>query len=317
MAYDFSEGYQLTCCPERDAHTIRFHCFDTHNEITVYGCPQAPDILRSLQRSCLDYHRLWSFTMPHSDVTRLNGNASRVPVAPETAELLMCMQRFYEQEPTFDFTIGAASYLWKRARSLPSPASVSAAVSHVNADALHIEGMVVHKDDAELSVDVGAAAKGFVADRLAQSLRAQGVRCADIDLGGNLYLLGAHPQGRFWVLEIDLPDEPRYPRVLFEAKDCSVVTSSCLERPLIIEGQRFCHTIDPQTGYPAQTDIISATVLADSSVYADMLSTCVLLASSEGFEALAARHSAAQVIAITEAGEVLAAGGIEPLVSSQ
>lgn len=227
------------------------------------------------------------------------------------------MRVFAEREPLFDFTIGQASYLWKRTSAVPSRDAISAALAHTGVGNVHVDGTVVRKDDPLLQVDVGAAAKGFAADEVARVLRAAGVRCADIDLGGNLYFIGQHPEKRPWVLEVDVPSGSSLPRVFFEASDCSVVTSSCFLRSREIEGTRYHHLIDPRDGYPSRSDIAVATVVSKRSLYADMLSTVAVLAGSAEFSALCARHADAGIVALTHAGDVLHSENLDVSVYSQ
>ena len=302
-------------CPH--AHTVAFSCFDTRNSITIYGCDHAQAALETSRARCLELHDLWSFTNPQSDVARLNGAADAVRVAPVTAELLFQVCAFAEREPLFDFTIGQASYLWKRTSAVPSRDAISAALAHTGVGNVHVSGTVVRKDDPLLQVDVGAAAKGFAADEVARVLRAAGVRCADIDLGGNLYFIGQHPEKRPWVLEVDVPSGSSLPRVFFEASDCSVVTSSCFLRSREIEGTRYHHLIDPRDGYPSRSDIAVATVVSKRSLYADMLSTVAVLAGSAEFSALCARHADAGIVALTHAGDVLHSENLDVSVYSQ
>ena len=85
----------------------------------------------------------------------------------------------------------------------------------------------------------------------------------------------------------------------------SAVTSGSYERFVDIEGKRYQHIIDPRTGWPSESDIVSATVIADSSLQADMLATTTCLAGSEGFFELALRHPDCDFIAILVDGTVL------------
>lgn len=289
---------------------IAFRCFDAANSITLYGCPEPEPLLLEARRRCLGYHALWSFSDPESDIARANAPVGRVRLHPETSALLRRMLEFHETEPSFDPTVGAASYLWKHVRETgepPSEADLRAALSHVGAEKLHLEGDVLVKDDPLLQVDVGGAAKGFVADRLAAYLRSEDATCADVDLGGNLYLVGEHPQGRPWRLEVELPDDLRREldgSVAFEAADTSVVTSGSLERTVEVSGKNYQHIVDSATGRPSPSDVVSATVLSPDSCYADMLATAAVLVGSGGLGALASRHPDAGLVVVTRAGHV-------------
>ena len=305
---DYSLDYQIRYDSERDSCSIFFRCFDTPNSVTVFGLPE-PDVVEPLllrvRNACLSFHRLWSFSSADSDISRINGQVDRVEVDQSTADLLREMIAFNQQEPLFDFTIGPVSLAWKRAQRVPTDEELADALAHVGVSKVTVDGAVVMKADPHLRVDVGGAAKGFVADYLAAMLRDAGVESADIDLGGNLFLMGDHPEGRPWRLSVRIPEGVPAERVMVNVSNKSAVTSGSYERFVEIGGKRYQHIIDPRTGWPSDSDIVSATVIADSSLQADMLATTTCLAGSEGFFELALRHPDCDFIAILADGTVL------------
>lgn len=306
---DVSRDFRVRYAPDGTACTIEFFCFDTDNAVTLYDAgPQAEQLLLSCRELCLREHLLLSPAIVGSDIYRVNMQAGPVRVAESTAELLRAMLSFCALEPGFDFTLGALSYAWKRAERMPTDEELAHARAHVGADKLHVEGCTVTRDDDELLVDVGGSAKGHVADELAAMLRARGVTCADIDLGGNLYFIGQHPDARPWRLEVDLPEGLVDTAVMFEAHDCSVVTSSGFERSRVIDGVLCHHIIDPNTGRPVESDIASATVLGSSSLECDMLATTAVVAGTSGLGELLARHPACSAIVVTADGRVMNRG---------
>ena len=304
---DYSNDFQVVYNEAARTCMVRFRCFDTPNSVSVHGC-DAPDpaveLLGAVRRRCLELHRLWSFSLPESDVSRVNGPDLRTRVAPETARLLQAMKGFHDREPSFDFTVGPVSFPWKHAESVPSQVDLAAALSHVGADKVSVEDGFVVKDDPLAQVDVGGAAKGFVADALAAELRRAGVESADVDLGGNLFMLGSHPSGRAWRVAVRVPEGVAAERPVLEVRDASVVTSGTYERFAEIDGVKYGHIVDAATGRPAESDLVSATVVAPSSLQADMLATTALIAGSAGLEALAARHPDCAFTVIAAAGAV-------------
>jgi len=291
---DYEKKFTIAHDEAKGSCTIRFRCFDTPNIVTVYtgDWPDSvvEDLLIGLYRECLTFHFLWSFSLPESDVSRLNQPCGRIQVDERTARLLVAMQLFNMQEPSFDFTIGPVSYLWKHAEAVPSEDEITEALSHVGADKVELEGCTVVKRDPLVRIDVGGAAKGFVADELARMVREAGVKSADIDLGGNLYLVGRHPEDRPWRVAVRIPDGVKAEPVVLEVENCSVVTSGSYERFVEIGGKRYQHVIDARTGWPVESDLVSATVVSPSSLQADLLATTALMAGSSGIDALRARH---------------------------
>lgn len=324
---DYSLDFSIAHDQDQGGHTINFRCFDTPNAVTVFGVAdyrQAENLLLEVRAQCLELHRLWSFSLPESDVSNMNGNKTRIVVDAQTAHLLNAMIEFNKAEPLFDFTIGPVSYLWKHATSLPEPAELQEALSHVGARKVKCSVLspndatypvprrpcaLVEKADAGVRIDVGGAAKGYAADQIANYLQLCGVTSADVDLGGNLYMVGNHPSGRAWRVGVRVPEGIPALKCLLEVSGKSVVTSGSYERFVTIGSKRYQHIINPISGYPCEGDVVSATVVAKSSLEADMLATTMLIVGSSGLQALSSRHPCCELVAITSAGEVLRYNG--------
>ena len=292
MMADYSSGCEITYNDGPPSCTIRFRCFDTPNSVTAFGCGNpdydVEELLLKVRRRCLKLHFLWSFSLPESDIARINQPCDSVEVDEGTARLLRAMKGFHDAEPAFDFTVGPVSFLWKHASSVPGDDDIRSALEHVGADKVSIEGRTVVKHDPLVQVDVGGAAKGFAADEIAAMLRDAGVTCADVDLGGNLYMLGSHPSGRPWRVSVRDPrSEPAGSAAILEVVDRSVVTSGTYERFFTVDGVTYHHILDPKTGLPAQSDLAGATIVGDSSMDADALATaCIVLGREKALEML-------------------------------
>lgn len=353
MHKDFSNDFSIEYDEGKRSCSLRFRCFDTPNSVTVFGVAQ-PDyameeLLQAVRRACLRLHALWSFSLEGSDVALLNEPVAHVKVHEETARLIQCMKEFNGVEPAFDFTVGAVSFLWKKARRLPEERELARALANVGAGKVSVVGpdggeacgrarggahetipgaldvaMVsgitcdrmgetaagaweVVKAREGVRVDVGGAAKGYAADMVADMLRKAGVKSADVDLGGNLYMIGSHPTGRPWRVSVRIPEGVNADPVIVEVVDKSVVTSGGYERFTEIGGKRFTHIIDARTGWPVESDLASATVVAESSLQADMLATTAVMLGSTGLPGLSERHPGCEFIAIRQSGEVLTA----------
>ena len=126
-----------------------------------------------------------------------------------------------------------------------------------------------------MKIDLGALAKGFSADLLANYLRSQGIEQALIDLGGNILTIGQNPVShRPWRIGIQDPHLPRGEHLLvLSVTDKSVVTSGTYVRHLEVDGQSFHHIFDPQTGYPVETELKSLTIISDRSVDGEIWTT--------------------------------------------
>jgi thiamine biosynthesis lipoprotein len=127
-----------------------------------------------------------------------------------------------------------------------------------------------------MEIDLGSVAKGYVGQQVAQQLRDAGVTSALLNLGGNVQTVGSKPDGSPWRVAVQDPVGSDYCGVL-EVTDQAVVTSGGYERYFEENGQTYWHILDPSTGYPAHSGLISATVIGDDGLKCDALSTALFV----------------------------------------
>ena len=147
-----------------------------------------------------------------------------------------------------------------------------------------MEGSAVTADG--VGVDLGAVAKGAIGDEAVEALRARGVTCALLNLGGNILTLGDKPDGSDWVVAIEDPLGGGSVGTVAFSGSRAVATSSGVQRYFEVDGVRYHHILDPETGYPARSGIASATVLASDGLTADALSTALFVMGEARAEAL-------------------------------
>ena len=126
-----------------------------------------------------------------------------------------------------------------------------------------------------MRIDLGALAKGYIADKLKEFLVEQGVQSGIIDLGGNILTIGENPTFyRPWRIGIQNPALDRGEHVaVIEVSDASVVTSGIYERQLVVDGKTYHHIFDRTTGYPMETELASITIVAEKSVDCEIWTT--------------------------------------------
>jgi thiamine biosynthesis lipoprotein len=139
-----------------------------------------------------------------------------------------------------------------------------------------------------MAIDLGAIAKGYAADEAVAVLRANGVESAFVNLGGNVYVIGAKPDNSPWRIGIRDPfaQEANSFVGVISATDTSVVTSGTYERYFVKDGVTYHHILDPKTGYPAESDLASVTIISPESIVADAVSTSTFLIGKEAGKAL-------------------------------
>lgn len=138
----------------------------------------------------------------------------------------------------------------------------------------------------QAGIDLGAIAKGYIADQVKTYLKKQGIKHAIINLGGNVDVIGTKPDGSKYNIGIQKPfDESGEAITSVQLKDQTVVTSGIYERYFKKNGKLYHHILDPRTGYPCENNLYSVSIITDSSTKADALSTtCFLLGYEKGME---------------------------------
>jgi thiamine biosynthesis lipoprotein len=145
----------------------------------------------------------------------------------------------------------------------------------------------VQLEDPDAWIDLGAIAKGYIADKIAEYLIARGVTSAVIDLGGDVVAVGSKQDGSLWRIGVRKPGGNANELLgVVETGEASIVSSGIYERKFEKDGVIYHHILDPNTGMPARGDVISATVVAENAVIGEGLSTIIILAGSESVKAL-------------------------------
>lgn len=271
-------------------HLCTFYAFNTEISLSAYGDADAvfPAFSQAVE-ACRRYERLFSRTLPHSDVSRLNAaGGAAVAIADETYDLLQGSLRYCEQSlGWFDITVGALTSLWDFQRGVMADADeLRERLGLVDWRRVELGGepgaRTARLGMPGAMVDVGGTAKGWIADRLGELLRDCGVRHFIINLGGNVVVGGGKPDGSPFAVGIRNPQDTSKILGAVNLTDGSVVTSGLYERCFELNGKRYCHILDPRTGMPIQTGVESATVVAAKSFDCDGFSTTLCALGIEG-----------------------------------
>ena len=293
-----------------------FSAFNTSVTLQAFGDLKTCRVAFIAARdACRRYERLFSRTLPHSDIARVNASSGEwVPIARETYDLLKESLRYCaESGGVFDITMGSAVRLWDFHEGVvPDEGELRAALEHVNwrfvqLGQQQVEGMAADDarvpcfarlTDPQASVDVGGTAKGWIADELGALLRRRGLASFLINLGGNVLAGEAKPDGSPWRIGLQDPRHKREENApvigAVPVTNASVVTSGVYERAFTRDGRTYHHILDPQTGFPVETDLAAATVIAQRSMDAEGYSTTLLALGHEGAKAFMSTHSRIQ-----------------------
>lgn len=308
------------CGKTQDPYTAeQFDLFDTVITVTAYCDTRAEfDALRDTAFS--EFARLDKlfdiYEGEEGSVKTLNEHAGMgpVPLAPEVLALLSFSKDAYElTDGSVNVMMGAVLSLWHDARTaaekapesaaLPDRAALKAAAKHCDISALVINqaGGTAELTDAEASVDVGAVAKGYAVEQVAQNLMAEGFDCFLISAGGNVRAHGIPPGKEGWRVGVQSPTDASQIATVVTLTDGSVVTSGGYLRYFEVDGVRYHHIIDPVTLMPADA-VLSATVLCEDSGIADALSTAFFMRTADQAKDLEERLTNTRVIRIEKDG---------------
>lgn len=242
------------------------------------------EVLKGCENICKKYHAMFSNKIEDSEISRINSaGGNPVVVSDETVTLLRKAIYYGDlSNGAFDVTIAPVSNLWDfhaEAPALPAPEAIYEAASHVDYKNILIDGNTVRLLDPYASIDVGGIAKGYIADILKKYLKEQGVKHAVINLGGNVLAMGSRLDGSDYNIGIQKPfDMTGEPITSVRISNKSVVTSGTYQRYFEADGKLYHHILDPNTGYPCENNLTSVTIITNSSLTADALSTtCFLL----------------------------------------
>ena len=230
---------------------------------------------------------------------------------PELLELLLLAQEWYAVCDRVNVAMGAVTDIWHAAResgALPSQEALEAAAAHTDFSLVEVDAAAgtVRLRDPALSLDFGALAKGYAAERIAQAL---GEETLLIDAGGNVVAAGKPGDGRAaWDIAVSHPDGGVL--CVVPVADGCAVTSGGSQRYFTVDGVRYHHIIDPDTLYPANLYRQTTVFCADSAL-ADWLSTSAFLLEYEDSRALV-ESMGAKGIWILPDGEVRASDGLLP-----
>lgn len=265
--------------------------FNTVISITLYDST-AQHLLDEAFALCDSYEKMLSRTVEGSDIYRINHSEGKpVTVSEETALLLSEALRFSEMTGgKTDLTIAPLMDLWdftsEKQKRVPDENSVSALLPHIDYRFVEQDDTSVRLLDPEAQIDLGFIAKGYIADRIKQFLTENGIESALIDLGGNVLTVGSKPDGQPFRIGIQKPFSARGTAVMqLPVHDSSLVSSGTYERFFEEDGQIYHHILDPKTGYPCENGLTGVTILSESSMLGDGLSTsCLLLGLEKGMD---------------------------------
>lgn len=256
---------------------------------------------------CEKYENLLSKTRKNSDVYKLNNADDYITVSKDTIKIIKRSVYFSGLSGgLFDITICPVTNLWDfEGTTLPDRKEIEEAIKNVNYERIKTDGEKVFLDGTE--IDLGGIAKGYIADKLLQFFKEKNVTDGIINLGGNVIVFGDKEKS----VGIAKPFSENEIVAKVKLKNKSIVTSGTYERFIDIDGKIYHHILDPKTGYSCKTDLSSATVIGDTSLNLDALSTICILLGKEKATKLIEQTENTEAVFIDKQGKLTYTKGLK------
>ena len=304
----FLTGCSAESSPEPVQGT--FFAMDTVMDFTIYGesglIDQSESLIASLES-------LVSVTDANSELYAINQTGSGTLTGKASSLMEQALEICRRTDGALDLSIYPIVRAWgftTGSYQVPDEAEIQALLPLVDYRKIQYDaatGTVTLPEGME--IDLGSVAKGYAGQLAAQMLREHGVQSALLNLGGNVQTVGTKPDGSPWQIGIKDPQGEDAMMVL-SVEDQAVVTSGGYERYFEQDGQTYWHIMDPSTGHPADSGLISVTIVGDDGVVCDGLSTALFVMGLEKAADLWAQSGDFEAVFVTASGEVYITEGL-------
>lgn len=297
---------------EQKSCTKQLFAMDTFMSFTAYGknCEKAVDAaIDEVER--LD--ALLSTGKETSEVSRINA-AGGGEVSEDTAVILQeAMEVYQRTEGLFDVSIYPLMELWgfpSQEYHVPTRKELLEVLSLVDASKIAFDGTYIKLLEGQ-RIDFGGIAKGYTSARVMDVFQEYGIHSGMVTLGGNVQVLNKKLDGSKWQVAIRDPEHEGKILGVLGVENQAVITSGGYERYFEEDGETYIHILNPRTGYPADKDLISVTVISEDGMLADALSTSLYLMGREEAVSYWERYGEEfEMVLVTEKGEILVTEGI-------
>lgn len=288
LAGVLAAGAVLTGCggeQKVSSQSSQVFAMDTVMLLTVYG-DQAQQGLDQAEQTIQKLEKLWSATDENSEIWALNHSGGNwVELSEDTREILSRgLELCALTDGALDLTAYSAVQAWgfpTGAYRVPDETELEQLVGTIDYTQVELDDNQTRLPE-DMSLDLGAVAKGRLGEVLSQDLKELGVTSALLELGGNIQTVGTKPDGSRWRVGIQDPNsqEGGYLAIV-EVADQAVVTSGDYQRYFEQDGQTYCHIMDPATAAPADSGVDSVSIVGSDGTVCDALSTALFVMGEE------------------------------------
>ena len=342
IAFSVAAAFMLSGCsgkPQLNRYDAQFlELFDTVTSVVGYA-KDKETFTASVQEfhdELEEYHQLYDIYHEYegiNNIKTINDNAGIQPVKVDQRIIDLMDEALEMYEATdgyMNIAMGSVLEIWHEYRTagiddplaaeLPPMEDLKKAAEHTNIDDIVIdrEQSTVYLKDPEMSLDVGAIAKGYATEMVCREMEENGFSNAMVSVGGNIRAIGTKPDGSSWVVGIQNPDmesdEPYLHTV--PVKDQSLVTSGSYQRYYTVDGITYHHIIDPETLMP-ENEYVSVSILCEDSGMADALSTAAFNRSLEEGKQMIEQIEGAEALWVFPDGREVCTPGFEALMDKK
>lgn len=258
---------------------------DTYMTLTAYGEDAQEAVDKAAERvEALD--ALLSTGNENSEIYQLNQNGEAA-LSEEGGYLVeRALELYKKTEGAFDIAIYPVMQAWgfpTQDYHVPDDDTLKEKLALADASKVNYDKDTrkIFFDQDGMEIDLGGIAKGYTSSQIMQIYQDCGVTSGLVNLGGNVQALGGKTDGSKWRVAIQSPDDTEEYLGILEIEDQAVITSGGYERYFEEDGVTYHHIIDPATGYPADSGLISVTIVSDDGTLADGLSTSLFIMGEE------------------------------------
>ena len=303
---------QQSVSADAEPQSIDLFAMDTTMTLTAYG-DHAEDALAGAKSEIERLDALFSISSESGDIYALNRDHKADFQEDSLALLNRALEVSASTDGIFDCTIEPVMEAWgftTQNYRVPGENALNELLSHVDYRQVQVDGNTVSIPD-DVQIDLGGIAKGFTSDHMMQVFADSGVTSGIISLGGNVQALGLKPDGSRWRVAVQDPKNSEDNFAVIEIEDEAVITSGGYQRYFEQDGTTYHHIIDPRTGYPADSGIISSTIISHDGTLADGLSTSLfIMGVDDALDYWRAHSDEFDAILMDENGTVYVTDGI-------
>ncbi len=265
----------------------------------TYESKRGENLQEEIDTLLAGFDKTFSIYLPGSVISRINRNDSGVIINEHFIKVFNKAYDIYEAtEGTFDITVAPLVNAWgfgfTQATNIDS-SLIDSLLNYVGMDKVVIEDKKIRKKYKETMLDCNAIAQGYAVDFIANYLERKGIKNYLVEIGGEIKTMGLNEKGNVWRIGIDKPSENNlipgtYLQAVIQLNNRSLATSGNYRKFYEKDGIRYTHSIDPKTGYPVLSSLLSATVLAEDCMTADAYATAFMVMGLERAKNFLMKH---------------------------